>query len=394
MTDPKEIQSDTTRLRKLNRELSILTTIAEALNRQIDLPQALNTVLVQVGDLLDLHTGWVWLMSETGQSYLATSKDLPPGLASNPKLMEGSCYCLRTYQNGDMEGAANVNVIGCSRLNALVDGTGGLGYHASIPLYASDDTKLGVLNLASPDWRELTPDELQLLHAVGDLLSIAIERARLFEQRKQMGALEERNRLAREIHDTLAQGLTAIALQLESAEALMDAGDDLQGVRQRIGQALELARDNLNEARRSVLDLRATPLQGRTLVEAVEELARKTAAEAGLEVNVKVTGTGGLLSPRIEVGLYRIAQEALNNVVRHAEARRVAVEIETTTDLISLTIEDDGRGFDIEDIADGRYGLVGLNERIKLLGGELALESAAGVGTRIIAHVPLTPSDS
>ena len=394
MTDPKEIQSDTTRLRKLNRELSILTTIAEALNRQIDLPQALNTVLVQVGDLLDLHTGWVWLMSETGQSYLATSKDLPPGLASNPKLMEGSCYCLRTYQNGDMEGAANVNVIGCSRLNALVDGTGGLGYHASIPLYASDGTKLGVLNLASPDWRELTPDELQLLHAVGDLLSIAIERARLFEQRKQMGALEERNRLAREIHDTLAQGLTAIALQLESAEALMDAGDDLQGVRQRIGQALELARDNLNEARRSVLDLRATPLQGRTLVEAVEELARKTTAEAGLEVNVKVTGTGGLLSPRIEVGLYRIAQEALNNVVRHAEARRVAVEIETTTDLISLTIEDDGRGFDIEDIADGRYGLVGLNERIKLLGGELALESAAGVGTRIIAHVPLTPSDS
>ena len=394
MADHLDVNSDTERLRKLNRELSILTTIAEALNRQIDLPQALNTVLVQLGDLLDLHTGWVWLLNEAGQSYLATSKDLPPGLASNPRLMEGSCYCLRTFQNGDLEGAANVNVIGCSRLNDLVDGTGGLRYHASVPLYASDDRKLGVLNLASPDWRELTPDELQLLHAVGDLLSIAIERARLFEQRKQMGALEERNRLAREIHDTLAQGLTAIALQLESAEALMDTGDDPLGVRQRVGQALMLARDNLNEARRSVLDLRAAPLEGRTLVEAVEELARNTVGEAGLEVNVKVTGAGRPLSPRIEAGLYRIAQEALNNVVSHAEAGRVEVGIETTPEQIVLTIEDDGRGFNIEDVTDAGYGLVGLNERARLLGGELTLESSAGVGTRLKVHVPLTPSES
>ena len=377
--------------------MSILTTVAEALNRQVDLRSSLNTVLVQLGDLLDLHTGWVWLLNETGQSYLATSKDLPPGLANDPRLMEGSCYCLRTFQTGDMEGAANVNVIGCSRLNDLVDGTGGLRYHASIPLYAPDDRKLGVLNLASPDWRELTPDELQLLHAVGDLLSIAIERARLFEQRKQVGALEERNRLAREIHDTLAQGLTAIALQLESAEALMEADDELfdhQRVRQRIGQALTLARDNLKEARRSVVDLRAAPLEDRTLVEAVEELARKTANEAGLKIKVKVIGSGGPLSPRIEAGLYRIVQEALTNVVSHAEARNVEVVIEQASEQVALTIEDDGQGFDIEDVADGRFGLVGLNERARLLGGELTLESSTGVGTRLKVNVPLTPSES
>jgi two-component system NarL family sensor kinase len=308
--------------------------------------------------------------------------------------MEGSCYCLRTFQNGDLEGAANVNVIGCSRLNDLVDGTGGLRYHASIPLYAQDDRKLGVLNLASPDWRELTLDELQLLHAVGDLLSIAIERARLFEEREQLGALEERNRLAREIHDTLAQGLAAIALQLDSAEALMDAGDTPQEVRRRVRQALTLARDNLKEAWRSVLDLRAAPLEGRTLVEAVEELARRTASEAGLEINVKVIGGGRPLSPRIEAGLYRIVQEALANVVTHADADRVEVGIETTPEQIGLIIEDDGRGFNTEDVVDGRYGLVGLNERARLLGGELVLESSAGVGTRLKIHVPLTPPES
>lgn len=395
MPESKEIQSDTERLKQLNRELSILTSVAEAWNRQVDLNQALNTVLAQVGDLLALRTGWVWLLNDrTGQSYLAASKDLPPGLANNPRLMEGSCYCLRTFQNGDLEGAANVNVIGCSRLNDLVDGTGGLRYHASIPLYAQDDRKLGVLNLASPDWRELTLDELQLLHAVGDLLSIAIERARLFEEREQLGALEERNRLAREIHDTLAQGLAAIALQLDSAEALMDAGDTPQEVRRRVRQALTLARDNLKEAWRSVLDLRAAPLEGRTLVEAVEELARRTASEAGLEINVKVIGGGRPLSPRIEAGLYRIVQEALANVVTHADADRVEVGIETTPEQIGLIIEDDGRGFNTEDVVDGRYGLVGLNERARLLGGELVLESSAGVGTRLKIHVPLTPPES
>ena len=132
--------------------------------------------------------------------------------------MEGVCYCLETYAEGDLDGAANVNVVTCSRLAGLVDGTGGLRYHASIPLYAPEEKKLGVLNVASTNWRELSDDDLRLLYTVGDLLSIAVERARLFEQSAELGAVEERNRLAREIHDTLAQGLAAISLQIETAE--------------------------------------------------------------------------------------------------------------------------------------------------------------------------------
>ncbi len=100
------------------------------------------------------------------------------------------------------------NVVTCSRLKNLVDGTDGLRYHASIPLYAHGK-QLGVLNVASTDWRELSQEDLQLLYTVGDLLGIAVERARLFARSAHLGALEERNRLARELHDTLAQGLTA-----------------------------------------------------------------------------------------------------------------------------------------------------------------------------------------
>lgn len=110
-------------------------------------------------------------------------------------------------------------------------------------------------------------------------VTIAIERARLYERSVQLGASEERNRLAREIHDTLAQGLAAIALQLESAEALLEAGTDTKRLRHAIRQALTLARANLEEARRSVLDLRAAPLEGRTLSDALASLLYKLAAE-------------------------------------------------------------------------------------------------------------------
>ncbi|MCZ2099479.1 MAG: histidine kinase [Anaerolineae bacterium] len=113
----------------------------------------------------------------------------------------------------------------CTRLQGLEVGSDGLRYHASVPLY-HHNKRVGVLNVVSADWRELSEDDLRLLNTVGDMLSIAIERAQLFANSIQLGAAEERNRLAREIHDTLAQGLTAIALQLETADALLESGSD------------------------------------------------------------------------------------------------------------------------------------------------------------------------
>ncbi len=227
-------------LERRNRELSVLNGIARELNRSVDPDQALRFVLSQVAELLGLRTGWVWLMDEDSpEPYLAAAKDLPPALADDPRRMDGSgyCYCLDTYKRGDLEGAANVNVLTCSRLSGLVDGTGGLRYHASIPLYAGEK-KLGVMNVASPEWRGLSPEDLQLLYTIGDLLAIAVERARLFDRSARLGAVEERNRLAREIHDTLAQGLTATGLQLESAEALLEAGSDTERARAALSRAL------------------------------------------------------------------------------------------------------------------------------------------------------------
>jgi two-component system NarL family sensor kinase len=374
------------RLKRRNAELSIINSMAQALNRSVELEQALHATLAQVADLLDLQTGWVWLLREDdNQSYLAAAQNLPPALAHHPHKMEGSCYCLDTYRDGDLDGAANVNVVTCSRLKNLVDGTDGLRYHASIPLYAHGK-KLGVLNVASTDWRQLSSDDLQLLYTIGDMLGIAVERARLFERSAQVGAVEERNRLAREIHDTLAQGLTAVSLQLESADALLEADADPARIRKMVQQALALTRANLEEARRSVLDLRAAPLAGRSLVEALVLLAE----EAPLPVDLLVTGGNQPLPPRVETGLYRIAQEAINNACQHAQASQVTVKLVATPQLVTLTVEDDGRGFDLEDVSSSRFGLVGLNERVKLLNGRFHIESTPGQGTRVEAELPLS----
>lgn len=378
-------------LERRNHELSVLNEIARELNRSVNLAETLEFTLEQVAELLGLRTGWIWLQNEAShQFYLAASRNLPPALSENPPLMDGNgyCYCLDTYKKGDLEGAANVNVVTCSRLKGLVDGTDGLRYHASIPLYGGEK-KLGVMNVASHDWKGLSTADLQLLYTIGDLLSIAVERARLSDRGARLGAIEERNRLAREIHDSLAQGLTATALQLESADSLLDDSSGTRDIRRPLQRALSFTRSNLEEARRSVLDLRAAPLEGRPLAEALRFLVESWESEHGVSARFKAVNAGRPLPPRTEVGLYRICQEALSNAARHAGAERVTVRLVATPEQVRLAIEDDGRGFDDSEVPENRYGLTGMNERARMIGGELEVWSEAGRGTRIEVTVPL-----
>lgn len=379
-----------------NRELAILNIIAEALNHEVDLKRTVQVALRHVAELLDLQTAWIFLLDhETGTTYLAASQNLPAGLADDPSRMQGSCYCLDTYQTGDLGGAANVNIITCSRLKGLVkdglaNGTGGLRYHASIPLYARDK-RLGVLNVASVDWRELSAEDLRLLYIVGDFLGVALERSLIFMRCAEVGAVEERNRLAREIHDTVAQGLTAISLQLETADALLESGQNLEQVGQVIKQAINLTRANLNEVRRSVLDLRAAPLEGKSMVEALKDLVQTYAEQWELPIEFDLSYAIHPLPIRLEIGLYRIVQEALTNIHRHAEASLVQGQLVTMPNMVRLVIEDNGKGFDVSQVVTnkGRYGLVGMNERVRLLGGYLKLHSSPKAGTQIEIEIPL-----
>ncbi len=389
------LQQESSTLLRSNRELAVLYTIAGHLNRKVDVHEALQEVLMQVTKLLGLQTGWVWLVNEQGTPTLAAAQSLPPYLADHPERMTGYCLCLETFLDGFLEGAANIDVLRCSRLkNAERDSdpsSWGLRFHASVPIYAGT-TPLGVLNVASEDWRELQAEELQLLHIIGDQIGLAVQRARLSAEHTQAAAhlatTEERNRLAREIHDTLAQGLTAITLQLEAADVFSTSKPER--AQEAIRRALILARSNLEEARRSVMDLRAAPLQDRTLPEAIADLVQTQCQDASIAVQYTYTPSTHFptLPTRIEVGIYRIAQEALANACNHAQAETIEITLHAEQHSLRLIIQDDGRGFDPATVHERHFGLTGMSERAKLLGGFFCVQSEPGAGTCVAVEVP------
>ncbi|GAB2642091.1 sensor histidine kinase [Kribbella swartbergensis] len=199
--------------------------------------------------------------------------------------------------------------------------------------------------------------------------------AQLLSSAHQAGVLDERRRMAREIHDTIAQALTGILTQVEAAE-------DEGGPTRRLDTIRALARDSLDEARRSVHALRPAQLEHDDLVSAL----RQTADRAGIPVAVAVTGDPRALHPEVEHTLLRVAQEALTNVGKHAEATRVGVTLSYMDDVVALDIRDDGRGFTAGTTAG--VGLIGMRQRVTRLAGSFEVESTPGEGTGISATVP------
>src|SRR5438874_2947547 len=294
------------------RELSIVNAGAEALNSSPDVRQALERTLSLVAETLGLRTGWVWLLDQdTRQFYAAAEREMPPYLQERVRMAgRRRCWCIDDFRDGDLT-PTNIDVMECSRLQPAFRGkspelAAGLRYHASIPLYFQDKP-LGIMNVTGPEWRKLTPEELRLLSTIASQVGIAIERARLAEDATRLARAEERTRLAREIHDTLAQGLTAIALNIEGAMNRLDKHPDQ--ARERLERALAMARENLEDARRSVLDLRTSArLEGKPLAEALAGLVRSFTSDTGVPVQVQATNSERL-PMRVESELFRIAQE-------------------------------------------------------------------------------------
>lgn len=213
--------------------------------------------------------------------------------------------------------------------------------------------------------------------------------AQLLNQAREAGVLEERQRLAREIHDTLAQGLVGIITQLGAAEQATDSPEAKQ---KHLDHALRLARENLTEARRSVHALRPGPLEQARLPEALLETAQQWSREHGIRVQVQTTGQPLALDAGVEAALLRVAQEALSNIARHAQASRAGLTLSYLRDVVVLDIRDDGAGFEPASVtANGShgFGLTSMRQRMKQVAGSLEIESEPGGGTAISARAPL-----
>jgi signal transduction histidine kinase len=237
------------------------------------------------------------------------------------------------------------------------------------------------------DADEFGEDDERLLVMLAAHAAIAIENARLFERSRELSIVEERNRLARDLHDSVAQKLFGVILTAEAAATLLDRGDG--EARTQLGRLQELSRDAMEELRSVIFELRPAALESEglatTLRKHVDVLRRVYRREIGLEIR-----GAPRLEPRSDAEVFRIAQEALQNALRHGQAERLDVRLEAHDGLLALTVADDGIGFDpaAPAVRSRRLGLTSMEERARAVGGALAIESAPGAGTTVRLEVP------
>lgn len=326
-------------------------------------------VLARIEAELGLPTSWLWLEDPaTGRFYSAAARGLPPYLTEPVRMTGEPCWCMQSYQAGELT-PRNVGVMQCSRLRSgQPEETAGLRAHATVPL------SCGILNVATA--RPLNAEELRRLAQLGAELEAELERTRLQEAASRLARLDEREGLARELHDTLAQGLTGAMLAVEGGLRVLDTRPEL--ARERLEGALGQLRQQLDDVRGWMVGLRS-PLEGQPLGVALRAYARAFASRTGIRVQAEVADCR--FPERVENELYRIAQEALANVERHSGAFEVVVRLRVE----GLTVEDRGKG-----LAGGRrdgHGLAGMRERSRAIGASFSVRSRRGGGTRVAVRL-------
>lgn len=267
----------------------------------------------------------------------------------------------------------------------------GIRSNLTVPLW-DGDICFGSLNLGSFEVGRYGTDELVLANEITRQVSVAIMNARRHEDVRSLSVLEERNRIAREIHDSVAQGLTGIIWQLNKAERLVEGGGAQASAQ--LGRIRDLARECLHDARRAVWDLRSEPLSTLSLADAVRSEMDKVTSNGSIQTSLVVSGEERTVSPGVEAAILRICQESLVNIVKHAGATEVSGALVFDESWIRLTIRDNGAGFDPEaptsrERGTGGFGMIIMRERAHLLDGELKVESAPGQGTVVEATLPL-----
>jgi signal transduction histidine kinase len=399
MTD--HLVSNQETLARKNRSLDAINQVALMASRPGDIHDILYGVLVNVVNVVHLKMGWIYLRDPEQEIYhLASWYGIEEEMASVylSILNSSDCECQSYLADGEIENKAKVRV--CSRLEKL-SRLNIAKKHVTIPLVARDQ-QFGLINLLCEEGADLTVEDMELLSSIGAQISEIVANAwlqiKLVEKEAARQALleslvqvqeEERARLARELHDGAGQTLTSLLVRLKTLERKsteIKLQQELANIQDAVSETIEQIRDLAYRLRPAALDEFG-------LVKALETLIFDMTHGMDLDAPYTIDIPESKLTSEIEVVMYRIAQEALTNIIRHARARKVKLNLFVVDAGIKMSIEDDGVGFNPEEVSRGdgekHLGLISMRERAEILNGTLEVYTAVGKGTTIEVFIPV-----
>ena len=396
VTGSKELEK---RIFEVNRHLLALNSLASTASQSLSLDVILNGALDKALELVDAEVGSILLVDDKVEAAHAYRiyRGLPAQSVGGIASLELAKKISESGETLVVDGISGDSVVPPAIIAE------GLRAFVSVPL-KSKKRVVGVLNVASRTQRPFPQQEIQLLTSFGQQLGIAVENARLYQElqvkeqmrtdllRRIISAQEdERHRVARELHDVTSQALATLAVGVEALGALpgscsKELQTQLEGVR-------SLLAATSKDVHKLIYDLRPSLLDDLGLSAALRSCAHNSLDAAGVEVHFEIDGEEKRLPPEVEIALFRIVQEAIVNVSRHAHAESVYVSLEFKENKVCVQIEDDGAGFDFSQGFISRgigrgVGLLGMKERAELVGGTLTIDTRPRGGTRVLVEIP------
>jgi signal transduction histidine kinase/HAMP domain-containing protein len=385
-----------------NQQLSILNAVANTVNQSLNLKDILGRALDEVLQLTEIDIGAIFLQEDpTGSLQLMAHRGISEEaarIAAQFGLLDGSCGGV--LETGQLTIVPDLTRLRTKRARSLQKEK--LSTLVHVPLTAKGCT-LGSMCVGTRQSREFDLEEQELLTAIGNQIAVAIENARLYAEvqhkehvrgelfKKAIGAQEEeRKRIARELHDDTSQALAALLFAAEEGLEMNDPAE----VNQRLERMRDLAQRTLDGVHKIIFDLRPSMLDHLGLVPALRWLASSRLESKGMRVVIEEASTPRRLPAEVETAIFRAVQEAISNIARHSGARNVSILFRFDDENTQVSVEDDGIGFDVDELtlfpdsARG-LGLLSMRERVELLGGDLEVDSSLGGGTRIYIRVPI-----
>lgn len=381
------------RLRRARmRELETLADVNRAVDRFHNFDSLLNVAMHKLLDITAAHSGELYLVDEQTRELVHAlhggSADRVPGqdsrLQLEKRLVDDSArlnqpIIVKTLDNASSEPLASL-------------ASAGIGSLAVVPLKSQSAT-VGIVSLSSPIRGQFAQGQANLLLGVGNRIAVAIEKARLYERVQAVAVVEERERISAELHDGLAQILGYVITKSQATRQLLRK---ITAANDYLVELENVAQDVYTDTREQILGLRTATSGDRSMVSALRESAARFSQMHGIKTEF-VTGDRLIpsLPPHIELQAIRIVQEALSNIRKHAEATRATIRIDAGDDQVTIVAEDDGKGFDVDEVGKRdwpRFGLRNMKERAHSIHCELSVESSPERGTRIVLSIPLTSS--